>query len=555
MEDHWHRSGTCTQETFSVLNTSSLPQPGPACSCARARRCGCAAPPCAAACCCWARAASSCWAAGWSRWPRAGRRSKSTAARRWSAPVGGCPSFCTLLDPGLVAAWARHMSRRHVSHTGKDFKYYPKKRVFWKSFSAGRRDLEILPTLLLLNLHTQPHSQLADADADKPPAFRHFDPKLAKYGSRRGQAAVRAAAAAGSAAADKGNGTSAGPPTTAAGALAGLSQQQQQQQQRRVARAGFQPYQPPVARHEQQAAPEALGQQAVLPGRQQQRPQQQKHDRGRGRQQGQRTGDAAGLAAAPAAAPPPPAPAAGIAAQQPGQQQQQQPGQQQQSAAAQKLLGRLQVEEGRFGRGPRRSRRGRFDDDPGVAMLPRAAPFLTTRAACCGAPLCCLRSWRCLPSQPALHLVPLTRAFCRHVHKMCTRIAVTQMRRKLPNRPLCQAADDGSMTLEEWEARQAAARALPAPSSQQQLSDEELARQLQRQLDLEAAQERAALAQVGWACAKGLSSRLRWAQTTRLKNASRSCSAYRFDQTVLPAVCFGKHPQRHGVSVCLFPSQ
>ncbi|KAL4450546.1 hypothetical protein ABPG77_000902 [Micractinium sp. CCAP 211/92] len=264
----------------------------------------------------------------------------------------------------------------------------------------------------------------ADSDADKPPAFRHFDPKLAKYGSRRGQAAVRAAAAAGSAAADKGNGTSAGPPTTAAGALAGLSQQQQQQQQRRVARAGFQPYQPPVARHEQQAAPEALGQQAVLPGRQQQRPQQQKHDRGRGRQQGQRTGDAAGLAAAPAAAPPPPAPAAGVAAQQPGQQQQQQqqqqPGQQHQSAAAQKLLGRLQVEEGRFGRGPRRGRRSRFDDD----------------------------------------------------------------------------ADDGSMTLEEWEARQAAARAAPAPPSQQQVSDEELARQLQRQLDLEAAQERAALAQV-----------------------------------------------------------
>lgn len=64
--------------------------------------------------------------------------------------------------------------------------------------------------------------------------------------------------------------------------------------------------------------------------------------------------------------------------------------------------------------------------------------------------------------------------------------------------------DDGALTLEEWEAQQAARRAgaaggagsvgamtngSSASAQQQQLSDEELARQLQRQLDLEAAAE------------------------------------------------------------------
>lgn len=63
------------------------------------------------------------------------------------------------------------------------------------------------------------------------------------------------------------------------------------------------------------------------------------------------------------------------------------------------------------------------------------------------------------------------------------------------------------MTLEEWEAKQAAARAGAAPLSQQQLSDEELARQLQRQLDLEAAQERAAQAQASAGKVQGLGRR------------------------------------------------
>ncbi|KAL4439710.1 hypothetical protein ABPG75_002711 [Micractinium tetrahymenae] len=252
----------------------------------------------------------------------------------------------------------------------------------------------------------------ADAEADKPPTFRHFDPKLAKYGSRRGQVAAKAAAAVAAASAGPGAPAVAlaGAGATTAAAQPPPAQHQQEQQQQRAARRGFQPYQPPVARKQQQelqAAHEASVQRAAPPGGQQQRRQQQQRELGLGEQP-------QGPGAAMPSLPPSPAsaaPAADAALQQPGKQNRQQ----QQSAATQKLLGRLQVEEGRFGRGPRVGRRSRFDDD----------------------------------------------------------------------------ADDGSMTLEEWEARQAAVAAGPAPSSQHQLSDEELARQLQRQLDLEAAQEMA----------------------------------------------------------------
>lgn len=86
-----------------------------------------------------------------------------------------------------------------------------------------------------------------------------------------------------------------------------------------------------------------------------------------------------------------------------------------------------------------------------------------------------------------LRIPALSSVSCPHL----SRVAPTQS--LLPPK----RADDGSLTLEEWEAQRAAAQAAPAGPSQQQLSDEELARQLQRQLDLEAAQEWAANAEVG----------------------------------------------------------
>ena len=208
------------------------------------------------------------------------------------------------------------------------------------------------------------------ADAERPPAFRTFDPKLARYGSRRGAAArvagaaapagaaalapqppAAAAAAAGAGAGagvagaatrkvqGQGGGTTSAAPAAAAAAAAAAAsaalkaapgagrpplqqQEQQQQQPQQRVRRGAQPYQPPVARQQaeaQQGRQAAAAAEASMQLQQRQpQPQQQ-------------------------AAPPPqqPLPPAAAAAPAPASAQAPAPP----AAAAQKLLGRLQAEE------------------------------------------------------------------------------------------------------------------------------------------------------------------------------------------------------------------